>query len=409
MKILFCSQAAHTGGGVEAWLESLSAALAARGWDVVTGLAKGHFHDPARYASRHRVLQPIPIDGSSGLLEDRILALHRLFERVRPDIIFPVNLADALKATASWKTKGANVRLAACIHGQDDERVEQLRSLGPFLDLAASVSRHATDRLGNALGGDMLQHERVRHIPTGVDAPLRPQPPREQLRSIAYIGRLDFDKRVRDAIPLIHALRDTEITFHFAGGGPDESHLREALRDDPRVVFHGDMPREKLYSEIYPNVDAIVIFSEAEAGPIVAWEAMIHGVVPVTSDYAGRSEENVIRHRETGLVFPAGDVKGAEDVIRSVTAPGALRELSTRARTELPEAYTRTAFESAWDRALRATMALPARQGSVSDLPPLVSPGLFSRFGLGPVATSHLRRLLGRRFEHGDPGSEWPH
>lgn len=407
MRILFCSQAAHTGGGVEAWLESLSAALAARGWDVVTGLAKGRFHDPARYASRHRVLQPLPIDGSSGLLEDRILALHRLFERVRPDIIFPVNLADALTAAAYYKTTGAGVRLAACIHGQDDDRIGQLRAVAPFLDLASSVSRRAADRLGNMLGDKWT--DRVRHIPTGVDPPLHSQRPREQLRSIAYIGRLDFDKRVRDAIPLIHALRDTEITFHFAGGGPDESHLREILRDQPRVIFHGDMLREKLYSDIYPNVDAIMIFSEAEAGPIVAWEAMIHGVVPVTSDYAGRSEENVIRHDQTGLVFPVGDVARAAETIRSVTTPGALHELSTRARTELPEAYTRAAFENAWDGALRATMALPARRGSASDLPPLVSPGLFSRFGLGPVGTSRLRRLLGRRFEHGDPGSEWPH
>jgi glycosyltransferase involved in cell wall biosynthesis len=251
--------------------------------------------------------------------------------------------------------------------------------------------------------------ERLQHIPTGVAPPLHPGPPREQLRSMAYVGRLDFDKRVRDAIPLIHALRDTGITFHFAGGGPDESHLRDALRDEPRVIFHGDVLREKLYSEIYPNVDAIMIFSEAEAGPIVAWEAMIHGVVPVTSDYAGRREENVIRPGETGLVFPVGDVERAATAIRSVTAPGALRELSTRARTELPEAYTRAAFEKAWDRTLRTTMALPARRGNVSDLPPLVSPGVFSRFGLGPVGTSRLRRLLGRRFEHGDPGSEWPH
>ncbi len=407
MRILFCSQAAHTGGGVEVWLESLSAALAARGWDVVTGLAKGRFHDPARYASRHRVLQPVPIDGSSGLLEDRILALHRLFERVRPDIIFPVNLADALTATAYWKTNGADVRLATCIHGQDDDRIEQVQSLAQFVDLSSSVSRRVVDRLVSVLDGQMV--ERVHHIPTGVDPPLRPGPVREQLRSIAYIGRLDFDKRVRDAIPLIRSLRDTEIIFHFVGGGPDESHLRDVLRDEPRAIFHGDVPREKLYSDIYPNIDAIVIFSEAEAGPIVAWEAMIHGVVPVTSDYAGRSEENVIRHRETGLVFPIGDVERAAEMIRSVAAPGALRELSTRARTELPDAYTRAAFENAWDEALRATMALPPRRGSVSDLPPLVSPGLFAHFGLGPEGTSRLRRLLRRRFEHGDPGSEWPH
>ena len=55
-------------------------------------------------------------------------------------------------------------------------------------------------------------------------------------------------------------------------------------------------------------MDALVVFSEAEAGPIVAWEAMIHGVVPIVSDFIGRAEENVIRD----VVFPVGDVEGRE-------------------------------------------------------------------------------------------------
>jgi glycosyltransferase involved in cell wall biosynthesis len=405
MRILFCSQAAHTGGGVEVWLESLSAALDARGWDVVTGLAKGRFHDPVRYAARHRVLQPIPIDGSSGLREDRILALRRLFESVKPDVIFPVNLADALTATAYWKASGAHVRLATCIHGQGDDRIEQVRAHASFVDLAASVSRRATGHLELVMGGN----ERIRHIPTGVAPALEPPRSREQLRSIAYIGRLDFDKRVRDAIPLIRALGDMEIIFHVAGSGPDESYLREALENDPRVIFHGDVSREKLYSDLYPNIDAILIFSEAEAGPIVAWEAMIHGVVPITSDYAGREEENVIRHGETGLVFPVGDVDRAATAIRSVISAGSLRELSDRARSDLPEAYTLAAFEEGWDAALRATAELPVRRGERTDLPPLLSPGLLSRLGLGPRATSGLRYFFGRRFNHKDPGSEWPH
>ena len=398
MKILFCSQAAHTGGGVEAWLESLSTALAERGWDVVTGLAKGRFHDPARYAERHRVIAPVAIDGSSGLREDRVLALVRLFEYVKPDVIFPVNLADAIAAAAWWKGRGANTRLAICIHGQGDDRIAQAREYGPFLDLAASVSKRVADRLG----------AQARHIPAGVPAPVRETAPREQLRRLAFIGRLDSDKRIRDAVPLLRALADADLEFHFIGSGPEESYLREALRD-AHAIFHGNVTRDELYASIYPELDAIAIFSEAETGPIVAWEAMMHGVVPITSDYVGRKEENVIRDGETGLVFPVGDIERAAKAIRSVTAPGSLRELSHRARALLPETYTQDAFERAWDGALRATVDLPRRCGALADLPSLVSPGFLARLGLGVAATSHLRHLLGRRFVHGEPGSEWPH
>ncbi len=242
----------------------------------------------------------------------------------------------------------------------------------------------------------------------GVPAPLRETEPREQLRRLAYIGRLDSDKRVRDAVPLLRALAQTDIEFHFAGSGPDAEYLREELRDS-RVVFHGDLTREKLYESMYPQLDAIVIFSDAETGPIVAWEAMRHGVVPITSDYVGRREENVIRDGETGLVFPVGDLESAANAIRGVTAPGSLRELSRRARAELPEAYTQAAFERTWDEALRAALAVPPRRGTAADLPSLVSPGLLARLGLGIKNTSRLRHLLGRSFAHVESGSEWPH
>jgi glycosyltransferase involved in cell wall biosynthesis len=388
MRILFCSQAAYTGGGVETWLESLSAALEARGWDVVTGLAKGRFHDPGRYAARHRVIAPIAIDGSTGFREDRILSLLRLFEGVKPDVILPVNLDDALAAAAYWKARGAKARLALCVHGQGDDRIAQVRRYEPFIDLIASVSRRVADRLGG------------RHIPTGVPPPIGDTPPREQLRRLAYIGRLDSDKRVRDLVPLVRALPG--VTFHVVGGGPDEAYLRESIDAN----FHGELSRESLYTSIYPDIDGILVFSEAETGPIVAWEAMAHGVVPVTSDYVGRAEENVIRDRETGLVFPVGDVERAADVIRNA---GPVRELSMRARAELPAAYMANAFGDAWDAALRATVEQPPRRGTPSDLPSLVSPGLIARRGLGIGATSRLRHLLGRSFEHGDSGSEWPH
>ncbi|HJQ37770.1 MAG TPA: glycosyltransferase family 4 protein [Thermoanaerobaculia bacterium] len=385
MRILFCSQAAYTGGGVETWLESLSAALAARGWDVVTGLAKGRFHDPERYAERHRVLAPVAIDGTRGFLEDRIRELVRLFERVRPDVIFPVNLNDALLAAAYWKTRGADARLAMCIHGQGEDRIGQARAFAPFLDLTASVSRRVAD----------LAH--ARHIPTGVPLPLRDTPPRERLQRIAYIGRFDSDKRIRDLVPLVRAL--PELTFELAGNGPDEPYLRDALAG-ANVTFHGQLSRDALYESIYPNIDAIVVFSGAETGPIVAWEAMLHGVVPVVSDYLGRREENVIRHGETGLVFPVGDVDEAARLIRAQTSP---HELSQRARA-LPPAYTEAAFGDAWDAALRTAVQMPARRGTAHDLPPLVSAGILARLGL-----ARLRRLLGRSFVHGDSGSEWPH
>ena len=386
MRILFCSQAAHTGGGVEAWMEALTSALLARGHEVHTALAKGRFHDPARYVARHAVANPIEVEGTDATREVRIANLLRVFERVQPDIIIPVNLADALYAASHAKTKGATWRLALCIHSQGVDRIDQVRSCAPFIDLAVSVSRRVALQLEGIVPN-------VRHIPTGVPLPLAPPRKRERIEQIAYVGRLDDgEKRVLDLIPLMHELDG--ITLHIAGSGPEEPRLREGLRGVP-VVFHGDLSRAELYQTIYPNIDALLVFSPAEAGPIVAWEAMVHGVVPIVSDYIGRAEEGVLRDR----VFPVGDMVAAATLIREPPPES----------VALPAAYTLPAFEQSWHDALSMLTAMPIRGGPSAALPSLVSPGRLARLGLSLKGMARLRRLLGHHFEHGDPGSEWPH
>lgn len=379
MRVLFCSQAAHTGGGVEAWMEALTSALESRGVEVFTALAKGRFHDPARYTARHRVANPIEVDGSLGYREVRIANLLDVFDRVNPDVVIPVNLEDAMLAAAY-----ARRRLAICIHGQGDDRIEQVRSVAPFVDLAVSVSKRVTIRLESIVPN-------ARHIPTGVPAPAVPPRTRERIEKVAYIGRLDqTEKRVLDLIAFSREAPQLEI--HVAGSGPEEQRLREAL---PRAIFHGSLSRDELYAKIYPMLDAIVIFSEAEAGPIVAWEAMANGVIPIVSDYVGRAEENVIRDGDSGIVFPVGDVATAA------------RKLRVIPHIELPAAYTLDAFGNAWFDALTDCVARPKRTGDT--LPPLVSPGRLAGRGFSVTTMARLRRLIGRAYIHDNPGSEWPH
>jgi glycosyltransferase involved in cell wall biosynthesis len=390
VRVLLCSQAAHTGGGVEVWMETLTAALQSRGVEVVTALAKGRFHDPARYTARHRVANPIAVDGISGYREVRTANLLDVFDRVHPDVIIPVNLADALFAAAYGKTRGAQWRIAVCIHGQGDDRIDQVRSVAPFVDLAVSVAKRVAMRLEAIVPN-------VRHIPTGVPPPAVAPRVRDSIAKIGYIGRLDqAEKRALDLIAFSRELPEVEI--HVAGSGAEERRLRQAL---PRATFHGAMSREALYEKIYPLLDAIVIFSEAEAGPIVAWEAMVNGAIPIVSDYVGRAEENVIRDGETGIVFPVGDMVTAARKVRAGVAA-----LSPR---ELPEAYTLAAFERSWLEALTACVASAPRRGDASTLPPLVSPGRLASLGLSVKAMARLRRLTRGAYLHDNPGSEWPH
>jgi glycosyltransferase involved in cell wall biosynthesis len=405
MRVLFCSQTSHTGGGVEMWMETLSTALESRGVEVFTALAKGRFHDPKRYVARHRVANPIEVDGTLGVREVRIANLLSVFEDVRPDVIIPVNLVDALVAAALAKTRGGESRIAVCLHGQGSDRLAQVVECADTIDLAVSVSQRVSRQLEAVIG----DAERVRHIPTGVPGPFTTPRSRDHLANLGYVGRLDqSEKRILDAIPLMTALQGSGVTLHIVGRGPEESRLREALREMP-VIFHGELSRQALYESVYPGIDALIVFSEAEAGPIVAWEAMIHGVVPIVSDFVGRQEENVIRDGETGVVFPVGNMPAAAAMIRTLANPGQLSSLSSCARTGLPLAYTASAFAAAWHEALSdCTGRRPRSRGGIAP-PLLVSPGRLARLGLSADGVAWIRRLVGRSFAHRDPGSEWPH
>ena len=406
--ILFCTQAAHVGGGVETWLDDLAAALAARGWEVVVGLAQGRHHDPRRYLDAHPHANSIAIDGTLGFREQRLESLLGLFERVRPDIIFPVNLADALYAAAAWKAQGGSARLVTGMQKiKDPGMTQDLVTCSDFIDLATTVSKRVADDLRRQVS---LPPDRIIHIPTGVPAPRQPAIIRDRLRTAAFIGRLDqSEKRILDLIDLIERLRGEEIEFHIVGSGPEEPAVKARLGNDSRVHLHGLMPRSDLYERVYPRVDALLLFSKYEAGPMVAWEAMAHGVVPVVSDFTGRNEEGVIRDRENALVFPVGDVARAAELVREAMEPGALAALSRNAESSLPREYRFDEFARRWDAELRAVLERPSRVSSAARLPRQVSAGWLARLGFGARTTLFLRRLFRRKHVHSDPGGEWPH
>jgi glycosyltransferase involved in cell wall biosynthesis len=406
--ILFCSQAAYVGGGVETWLEDLAAALTASGWNVVVGLAQGRHHDPRRYLEAHPHANPIAIDGILGFREQRVESLLNLFQKIRPDIIFPVNLADALYAAAAWKAHGGTSRLVTGMQKiKDPGMTQDLTICSEFIDLATTISRRVADDLRRQLS---LGPGRIVHIPTGVPAPRQPPVVRDRLRSAAFIGRLDqSEKRILDLIDLIERLRPEEIEFHIVGSGPEEAVVRDRLTEDPRVHFHGLMRRADLYERIYPRVDALLLFSRYEAGPMVAWEAMAHGVVPIVSDFTGRSEEGVIRDGENALVFPVGDLERAAKLVREAMQPGALAALSRNAEKSLPPEYRFEGFARRWDSELRAALERAPRVSSAARLPRQVSPGALASLRFGARTTLFLRRLLRRTHLHSDPGGEWPH
>lgn len=411
-RILFCTQSAYQCGGVEIWLETLAPTLRDYDWDVRVALARGRqFHRPELARGRFPDCRCVELDGRSGYPEQRQVALRRCFESIRPDVIVPVQLADALYAAAAWTRGQERARLVTCLHGQFTDRIADLRRCAEDIDHGVSVSRRARARLVSEAG---LPETATSHIPTGVPAPqLTVKTVRDASArlEIAYVGRLCHqEKRVLDLIRLVPQIVQHADVLHVVGDGPDAQALREGLLSGAGgldIRFHGELSRGALYRDVYPRIGALLILSPAEGGPLTAWEALVHGVVPVTSDYAGRREEGVLVHDRNALVFGVGDMTAAAACIARLR-DGACRGRLVDGALDAGRLFSMGSFGRAWDDCLRHVVSSPGRAGRGHPGLPRSS-GRLSRCVQNDALLAWFRRWLCRPYAHTAPGGEWPH
>lgn len=406
-RVLLCSPSARF-GEIEAWVADLAEGLKALGWDLVVALARGRFHNPEQFLTHYRPANIEFFEAPRGLREQRSLSLLSLFARLQPDVIVPVHLADALYAASEWKRRGGKARLVSGVQtAVDDGFLADLQACEPFVDLVVAVSRRMIVMLRERM---RIDPQRIIHIPHGVPNPTVGPRDHDCIRHLGLIGPLDHkEKRVLDLVSLAQRVESEALTFHIVGKGPDEATLRSQLSSDVHrgaFFFHGDLSRPERYQQLYPRLDALLIFSDAEAGPAVAWEAMLHGIVPIASDYTGREEEGVIVDEKVGRVF--SDIDTAARMVRQFTRRGSLSRLSRACRQSLPKEYRQSEFVRQWNEQLQDVLTREVRKDVAAELPRQVSPGPLAELQFGPLGTLRLRRLLWRRRKPRSASDEWP-
>jgi glycosyltransferase involved in cell wall biosynthesis len=249
--------ACHTVGGVESRQHRLAQLLPQRGWHPVFALTRGNrFHRPERFRSLFPDLDTIILDGRTGTLEGRLLAVCKAIRRVRPDVVIPGALWDAFDAVHSLKSRGRSPRLVYCLPGVQTPALTFLRRYGQTIDAAFGVSRLTCQLLTSVCA---LPRERVHYVPTGVASARRlaRRSPGEPLR-IGYVGRFDPDKRVLDLAELCRNLDARGVRYQAVavGAGTLDEALRGAVAPwvtsgTVRVFSH--VPAETLYESIYPH------------------------------------------------------------------------------------------------------------------------------------------------------------
>lgn len=411
-RVLICSPSNAIRGGVEDVVADLCRGLPQRGWEPLLGLAKGsRFNNVQAYCDVYPDLPIVEVDGTSGTRRGRVESLIRVIEATRPDIVISARIFDAFEAVRELKAAGKPVRLLPLVSVYEAPYVFDVKLYRDHIDLCAVVSKLLAAAVREWCG---MPESRIAILPAGIQPALtHTRHPGSRLR-IGYVGRLEQEqKRIFDLIPFLQTLDSTGIGYSLdvAGTGPSTEKLKAQL--DPwirggSVVLHGWQDRKALYEKIYPSMDVLIHFAQVEGVPIAPREAMLHGVVPVVSRFMGLAAEGQLLHERNCLIFPIGDTRAAVDcILRLTREPGLMERLSASAMVSQEGLYSMEGSLDAWANALDRCLDLSVSRGAnpVAHWP---ADGRLARLGLPPAMAQAIRRVLGRKHIHDDPGGEWP-
>lgn len=403
--VLFTTFTSYTTGGLHSRQSRLAPLLEKHGWRAVFALAWGYrLNDPKAFRAVYPELETVVMDGRTGTRAGRLQAIQRAIRKTKADVVIPSDMMDAFAVVEVLKAAGTGPRLVCGLTGLHPEYMALISAYAAIVDRAFGVSALTARALHELCGIDA---DRIDEIPTGVQEPVAAR--REQTDGafrLGYVGRLVEDKRPLDLAGLSVELRRRGIPCAIDVYGEGELAAAVAEAAAPDVRFHGAVSPNHLYEHVYPSLDGLVLFSPAEGNPNAVLEALAHGVVPVCSDYAGRAEQGIVRHGETGLVFPVGDVRTAAEHVRALASdPALFARLSAEGQREIRERRSLSVMGERFAAMLNAALHSPPRYAPVS----LKQGEPRSRLEslLGPRVAERFRRLARYRFPHRDH-EEWP-
>jgi len=190
-----------------------------------------------------------------------------------------------------------------------------------------------------------LPPERITVIPNGIDTGrFRPDPavPRFEKPTLLYLGRLKAYKRVDLVLRALARLRQRgcEARLVIAGRGDREEELRALARRlgaEHAVRFAGYVDEDRKL-ELLRRSWIHVLTSTKEGWGITNVEAAACGTPTVASDRPGLRDS--VRHGETGLLVPHGDLSALSDTLARLLADPGERERMGRAARRFAETFT---------------------------------------------------------------------
>jgi glycogen synthase len=245
---------------------------------------------------------------------------------------FDVPLVSTIHATEAGRHSGwVSGTISRQVHAVESWLVRESDSL---ISCSASMSDEITELFGPGLA-------EIRVIRNGIDAalwPFAPRRPRPGPPELLYVGRLEYEKGIHDAIAALPRIRRTHpgTTLAVAGEGTQQQWLIEQARKH-RVLkatkFVGRLDHADLVRLLH-RADVAVLPSHYEPFGIVALEAAATGTPLVTSNVGGLGE--AVISGQTGVSCAPRDVAGLAAAVRVVLDdPAAAQRRAVAARERL--------------------------------------------------------------------------
>jgi len=412
MKLLFVAPSAYLLGGVQDWLYLLALGLRDRGHIVDVAVPNNRFHNGILYTQYYRDINALYFSNQSGTPEGRIKSLAKLLLSQPADLIVGVNIGDLFEAYKRVLCLHKNMKFAMTLHAIEGDYLGDIGKYHSLIDGVITTNR-LSERIVKELA--LIDTERVFYSPYGVDSvnfcPL--EGAGSSLR-IVWVGRLDeSQKRVSDLYGILKCLdkNGVDYTLSIAGDGPSREELGEKLdfwirTGKARIL--GFLDKQQL-RRLYSEHNILLITSEWETGPIVAWEAMSAGLAVVSSKYVGHASERDLLNGETALLYPVGSSDIAASQLERLCDPKLRRMISTNGQQMAVLRYSAKSCLNHWENTFTKIINSEKRtlhrdQNYYLDSVPKRIHRIFSE-----TMKEKLRGLLKKEAYCLDPGSEWPH
>ncbi len=237
------------------------------------------------------------------------------------------------------------------------------------------MSDEITDLFGPGLA-------EIRVIRNGIDAALWPfarRRPRQGPAQLLYLGRLEYEKGVHDAIAALPRIRRTHpgTTLTIAGDGTQQQWLVDQARKHKvlkATTFVGRVDHAGLVRLLH-IADAAVLPSHYEPFGIVALEAAATGTPLVTSNVGGLGE--AVISGQTGVSCAPRDVAGLAAAVRVVLDdPAAAQRRAVAARERLTSDFD---WQTVADETAQVYLAAKRREREPQPRRPIIEQALPGR------------------------------